>query len=71
MFYIFVLVFRVKLLDDNLSILIKNPIISKFKDIIKVYTFTLSIYNKNSTGSNTTIFENLNIIEIRINKTNL
>lgn len=47
-----------------------NFIEYKYENATKIYAFALSIYNKSFTAGNMSIFKNLNVIQIKINKTN-
>lgn len=47
-----------------------NIIDYKYKEKIKAFVFALSIHNKNILSGNIGVFEDLNVIQIGIDKTN-
>lgn len=47
-----------------------NIIDCKYKAKIKIFVFALSMYNKSLLSGNIDVFEDFNIVQIKIDKTN-
>ena len=62
--------FLEEMLNNNLVMLIINTINCKRENATKAYICTLFIYNKSSTAGSIYVFEDLNVIQMRVDKTN-
>lgn len=69
-FHAFISAFLVETLDDNPAMPVINLIDCKHECATEAYVFALSMYNESSTAGNISVFENLNVIQMRVDKTN-
>lgn len=68
-FRAFTLAFPAETLDDNPAMPVINLIDCKHEGATEAYAFAPSMYNESSTAGNMSVFEDLNVIQMGVDKT--